>query len=217
MKTFYVAGGLGGPYTIPDAPPIEAPSERIPGWFHHGQKILQLIEQYRPKVCVELGTWQGASAIPVALSIARWGGTLSCIDTWGGELNEDGGSQAGQTPLMLLSCARRMVEMGVGANVRLIPAMTGDAARYWDQPIDFLYIDADHSYEGVKADLEAWAPHVRKGGLILGDDYGSSIYPGVKKAWDEFEWEQDITLNRYQSMPPQPQGVQLIYGRTGEL
>ena len=188
----------------------EAP--KIPGWFHHGQKILSLVEQHRPHVCVELGTWQGASAIPVARSIQRWGGTLTCVDTWSGQLNEDGGSLAGKMPVMLLSCARAMVEAGVGANVRLIPATTRDAAKVWSEPIDYLYVDADHSYEGVLADLLAWAPHVRCGGLILGDDYDNAIYPGVKEAWDEFETLYGLTLHRFQSNPPAAQGVQLIYG-----
>jgi predicted O-methyltransferase YrrM len=190
------------------------PSDRIPGWFHHGPKILSLVEQHRPKVCVELGTWQGASAIPVARSIARWGGTLSCVDTWAGDLNEDGGSQPGKVPVMLMTCARAIVEAGVGPIVRLIPAMTVDAAKYWSEPIDFLYIDADHSYDGVTADLEAWVPHVKPGGLILGDDYDNAIYPGVKEAWDDFEDAHDLALTRFQSNPPASQGVQLVYGRT---
>src|SRR6185312_9757978 len=113
-------------------------SAKIPGWFHHGSKILSLIEEHRPKVCVELRTWQGASAIPVARSIQRWGGTLTCIDTWSGELNEDGGSEANKVPVMLFACARRVVEAGVAANVRLIPATTVEAAKYWTTPIDFL-------------------------------------------------------------------------------
>jgi len=183
--------------------------ESIPGWFHHGSKILELVEHHRPKVCVELGTWQGASAIPVALSVRRWGGTVACIDTWGGELDDDGGSVEGAPPLMLLGCARRMVDMGVGANVRLIPALTTEAAKYWTEPIDFLYIDADHGYEGVKADLHAWVPHVKPGGLILGDDYGNPYYKGVREAWDEFEFLNDLN---FQKTEPNPAGVQLIYG-----
>lgn len=186
--------------------------EVIPGWFHHGQKILELIEQHRPKVCVELGTWQGASAVPIAMSIARWGGTLSCVDTWSGELDDNGGSKPGKAPLMLMACARRMVEMGVGPIVRLIPAMTVDAARYWSEPIDFLYIDADHSYRGVTADLGLWSRHVRSGGLIVGDDYGNALYPGVRDAWDDYEVKLDIPFTRFQSNPPAEQGVQLIYG-----
>lgn len=190
---------------------IAAPA-RIPGWFNHGDKILELIDQHRPRVCVELGTWQGASAIPVARSIARWGGTLTCVDTWAGELNEDGGSVGGKSPIMLLSCARAMVEAGVGANVRLIPGMTEDVATFWSQPIDYLYVDADHGYRGVRADLDAWVPHVRHGGLIVGDDYEHPRYPGVKEAWDEFELIHGPPLTRYQSTPPMLGGVQIVYG-----
>lgn len=191
---------------------LMAEAPRIPGWFHHGSKILELIEQHRPKVCVELGTWQGASAVPVARMIARWGGTLTCVDTWSGQLNEDGGTLPDKAPVMLLSCARAMVDAGVSASVRLIPAMTADAAKVWSEPIDFLYIDADHSYDGVMADLEAWVPHVRSGGLIVGDDYGNAIYPGVARAWDGFELMHGLRFTRFQSDPPAAQGVQLIYG-----
>jgi predicted O-methyltransferase YrrM len=195
---------------------IEPKSATIPGWFNHGVKILELIERHRPKVCVELGTWQGASAIPVARAIQRWGGTLTCIDTWAGDLDADGGSQPGKVPVMLLTCARRMVEAGVGANVRLVPAMTGDAARYWSDPIDFLYVDADHGYRGVWADLGAWVPHVKQGGMIVGDDYTHPRYPGVTRAWDEFERASGITLTRYQSTPPLQGGVQMVYGIKGD-
>lgn len=185
---------------------------RIPGWFNHGPKILELIEHYRPKVCVELGTWQGASAIPVARTIARWGGTLTCVDTWAGELDADGGSVAGKRPIMLMGCAREIVDAGVGANVRLIPAMTMDAAKFWSAPIDFLYVDADHSYMGVWWDLVAWVPHVKPGGLIIGDDYEHPRYPGVRQAFDEFEARWNIPLTRYQSSPPLAGNVQIVYG-----
>lgn len=189
-----------------------AEATTIPGWFNHGAKILALVEQHRPKVCVELGTWQGASAIPVVRSIARWGGNLTCVDTWSGALDAEGGSDAGKAPVMLFTCARQMVEAGISANVRLIPAMTGAAGVVWSEPIDFLYIDADHSYLGVWTDLVAWVPHVRSGGLIIGDDYGSDLYPGVKEAWDEFEERWHIPFTRFQSDPPAPHGMHLIHG-----
>lgn len=180
------------------------------GWFNHGPQVLALIEQHRPKVVVELGTWLGASAIAMARSIRRWGGTVTCVDTWAGELNEAGGTQAGRPPLMVLSCARAMVQAGVSASVRLIPAMTVDAAQYWSQPIDFLYIDADHSAAGVLADLHAWTPHVRSGGLIAGDDYDHPRYPGVRAAWDAFEQGEGLQFTRY--LGSNPHGIQLIYG-----
>lgn len=52
--------------------------------------------------------------------------------------------------------------------------------------VDFVYIDADHSYEAVVDDLCRWAPKVRPGGIIGGHDYGHPNFPGVKKAVDEF-------------------------------
>jgi predicted O-methyltransferase YrrM len=186
------------------------------GWFNHGEQVMRLIEHTRPKVVVELGTWLGASAIAMARSVQRWGGTVTCIDTWAGEMDEDAVSLGGKTPLMLVSCARAMVEAGVGANVRLIPALTQHAAWSWTQPIDFLYVDAGHSYEAVKADLDAWAPFVKPGGLIAGDDYDHPRYPGVKRAWDEFEQAHGLDLMRYQSDPPRKDGICLVYGTTQE-
>jgi predicted O-methyltransferase YrrM len=184
---------------------------RTPGWFHHGAKILELVEQHQSKVCVELGTWLGASAIPVARAIRRWGGTLTCVDTWAGDVHTPDPSRP-SAPWMLVSCARNIMDAGVGANVRLIPATTIDAAAVWTEPIDYLYIDADHSYEAVLADLDVWVPHVKQGGLILGDDYGHHLFRGVRQAWDDFERGAGLVLKRYQSTPPNPDGIQLIYG-----
>lgn len=48
-----------------------------------------------------------------------------------------------------------------------------DQAAKWfeDETFDFVYIDADHTYDGVKADLEAWYPKVKKGKFLMGDDF----------------------------------------------
>lgn len=54
-----------------------------------------------------------------------------------------------------------------------------------DGELDFVFIDADHEYESVKADIEAWAPKVRRGGLISGHDYGDDDWPGVEQAVKE--------------------------------
>ena len=61
-----------------------------------------------------------------------------------------------------------------------------DAVREIDGPIDFVYIDADHSYEGVYRDLCIWYEKVRSGGIIGGHDYGHVNFPGVARAIDEF-------------------------------
>ena len=56
------------------------------------------------------------------------------------------------------------------------------ANKFKNESIDMVFIDADHSYKAVKADIEAWLPKTRK--LICGHDYVPS-WPGVRKAVDE--------------------------------
>lgn len=52
-----------------------------------------------------------------------------------------------------------------------------------DKPIDVLFIDGDHTYEGTLRDIASWVPWVAYGGVILFDDYNDLT--GVKKAVNE--------------------------------
>lgn len=44
------------------------------------------------------------------------------------------------------------------------------SSRFLDKSLDFVYVDADHSYEGCKRDLLAWIPKIKSGGYITGHD-----------------------------------------------
>jgi hypothetical protein len=51
-------------------------------------------------------------------------------------------------------------------------AESGDAAqRFTNQSLDFVYIDASHSYKNIKRDIELWRPKIKAGGYIGGHDY----------------------------------------------
>lgn len=54
-----------------------------------------------------------------------------------------------------------------------------------DAPIDFLFIDGDHSYDGVKQDFEQYAPLVRPGGMVALHDVVAADAPGVARFWSE--------------------------------
>lgn len=62
--------------------------------------------------------------------------------------------------------------------------------------LDFVFIDADHSYEGCKADLDAWYPKLKDGGLLSGHDYNNKQCAGfgVTQAVDEFVEKHRLTL-----------------------
>lgn len=81
-----------------------------------------------------------------------------------------------------------------GDRVTQIRLDSVEAAAQINEPLDFVYIDGDHSYEGIRADLQAWFPLIREGGIIAGHDYGQPAFPGVKAAADQFFKRFDMTV-----------------------
>ncbi len=57
-----------------------------------------------------------------------------------------------------------------------------------DESLDFVFIDADHSYYGVTRDLKAWVPKVKIDGFVSGHDFEDPLYPrwGTKRALTDF-------------------------------
>jgi predicted O-methyltransferase YrrM len=77
-------------------------------------------------------------------------------------------------------------------NVKLIKMKSSEASKlYDDEYFDWIYIDADHTYESVLEDIKMWLPKLKKGGVISGHDFDPSddnlnfsLY-GVEKAVKE--------------------------------
>lgn len=60
---------------------------------------------------------------------------------------------------------------------------TSVADKFIEEHFDFVFIDADHGYEGCLRDIKAWAPKVKKGGYVIGHDIH---FPTVEKAVTEY-------------------------------
>jgi predicted O-methyltransferase YrrM len=170
----------------------------IRGWPHHIEKIKELLRVHRPKRCVEVGTFCGASAIPIAQTIDEWGGRLTCVDVWG-------------EPQAFLECMDNMEKTGIAYKVRFIRAASEEVARDYGELVDFIYIDANHSLESVTADLNAWWPHLGYKGLICGDDYDDPESPGVAVAWTNFARQHNLSLELYATPNTRPPGMKLAY------
>jgi hypothetical protein len=67
-----------------------------------------------------------------------------------------------------------------------------DAARNWSLPIDFLFIDGDHSREGVARDWAAWGRFVEPGGRVAFHD--ARVYPG---GWTTRDWGPVELVDRH--------------------
>lgn len=55
-----------------------------------------------------------------------------------------------------------------------------------DISVDVVYIDAEHTYQSVNMELNAYFPKIRYGGFLCGHDYTRVAWPGVCDAVDEF-------------------------------
>lgn len=62
-------------------------------------------------------------------------------------------------------------KMGFSERVNFIHGDSQEEAILWRKPIDLLFIDGDHRYEGTVADLLSWIPHVKAGGRVIMHDY----------------------------------------------
>lgn len=75
--------------------------------------------------------------------------------------------------------------------------MTSEKAadRIEDGCLDFVFIDGDHTAEGVRMDIAKWCPKVKKGGLVSGHDYGDvRLDRRVHIAVDEFVADRSLDL-----------------------
>jgi hypothetical protein len=82
-----------------------------------------------------------------------------------------------------------MQETAFGSRSIMMKATSVEAApAITDEYLDLVFIDAQHTYEACKEDIETWLPKVRKGGFITRHDYR---WDGVNRAVQEFSQEMN--------------------------
>ena len=86
-----------------------------------------------------------------------------------------------------------------GERSKILRKTSEEASRIMeDNSLDFVYIDANHSYKACKDDIELWWPKLRKDGIFAGHDYLDGDLPdgdfGVKSAVDEFAKARNLKV-----------------------
>ena len=156
---------------------------------------------------VEVGSWQGKSIIYLATELKGYGkrAKIDAVDTWTGgddtNLNvstirmtkELGGPDA-----LYKKFLENVQNSGVEHMITPVRMLSIEAAkRYTDESLDFVWIDADHSYRKVLEDLNAWYPKVKIGGMFAGHDYAPQHYGsrmGVIRAVREFFRDKPLEI-----------------------
>jgi len=130
-------------------------------------RLATLIQQRKPQVIVEIGTANGGTLFAWC-TLAQARAVIVSIDLPGGI---HGGGYAYWRSFIY----RRFTQPGQSLHLIRADSHLPSTRKLLEtvlppQGIDFLFIDGDHTYEGVKADFETYSPLVRQGGLVAMHD-----------------------------------------------
>lgn len=148
----------------------------IPGWFDFaGVYDEALARVQEPVIFVEVGSWLGRSTAYLAGRIQRLEKPVQffAVDTWLGSPAEPGMLLTVETHGgdLFPQWQRNMKQAEVLAYVQPMQLASVDAARHFEaNSIDFVFIDGEHTYDAVSADIQAWLPKLEPGGTLAGHD-----------------------------------------------
>lgn len=155
--------------------------------FLHCSELQRLVELAANRNVLEVGAFMGLSAWGMAITAK----TVVSLDTFRA-------NSAGQQQMAELTTLDDYVKaVSRFGNVRWHVGTSEQGAAAGLGDFDMIFLDAMHTYEDVKADIERWWPRVKSGGLMAFHDYGHDHFPGVKQAVDERFGElpnREITL-----------------------
>ena len=176
------------------------------GWGgSNSPAIAALLLEMKPKSIIEVGSWKGASAIFMCKTLKSIGiePEMICVDTWLGGLDHLEqpiwreallGRQG--YPSLYYQFISNLFHQGVQENITPLPASSRVAAKFLRKRkllVDFIYIDAGHEEDDVLEDLRLYWGLLKRGGVMMGDDYKPHVWPGVVRAVQRFANEIGAT------------------------
>ena len=158
-------------------------------WFNYSNFYNEVAEK-KYRVLVELGTWKGHSIMYLAKKLKQqnYDFELYGVDLFDdSKIHEFEGNEYLEPQIKYLWDVynENLVRSNVREVVKDIKKNSWEAANeFEDESVDFIFIDADHKYESVVKDIQAWLPKLKVGGVMSGHDFTQPT-AGVKKAVEE--------------------------------
>ncbi len=135
----------------------------VPGWeTEHEQNLLLTLARKVPPggVIVEIGSEWGMSASLLCYGSQQRNIAVHCVDLFPNDYRGD----------MMAHHAHNLRTAGFGDRVIYHRGDSGNVGEFWDGAIDLLFIDGDHSFNGVSRDINAWCGHIKVGGIVIFHD-----------------------------------------------
>ena len=141
---------------------------------------------------LEIGSWQGKSTSYLARAVKDSGnGRVVAIDHFKGAPGREAIYRLSRDDLSDLEEGFRenMIRLGLDRIVTLLPLPSHKAHELiTDRAFRFIFIDGDHTEEGVRLDIQLFCPLLLPGGLVVFDDFDAT-FPGLVRAVEE--WVQE--------------------------
>lgn len=147
--------------------------QTVPGffWFEEAyRRLLASLPMDRPSRFVEIGSFQGRSTAWLGVEIlnSRKPVTLTAVDSF---VAWDGMPQ-GETLRALFDRHTEPLRAALGDRFQVLAKPSLEAVRdFADDSLDVVFVDGDHQYDAVKADILHWWPKLKPGALMAGDDF----------------------------------------------
>lgn len=152
--------------------------QTIPGWVEGIDLVYKAIIDSclhinEPLHFVEVGSWKGKSASFMTVEIINSGKNIrfDCVDTWLGS-PENANDQDVINNTLFSSFLNNMSPVSNYYNAVRLSSLEASKL-YDDKSLDFVFIDANHSYEEVKKDILAWKEKIKPGGILAGHDFSA--------------------------------------------
>ena len=166
----------------------------IPGWFAYTDLYNEMVETAKGgETFVEVGAWFGKSTNHLAAKIKESGKDIkfTSVDTWKGTDDEElhqiiVGAFNGDIFYEFID--NTVLSDNYGTFDTIKDTSHNASNQFQNGSIDFIMLDAGHSYDSLMEDVKVWYNKVKPGGIISGDDYG--VFHGVTQAANEFFYEQ---------------------------
>lgn len=173
--------------------------QNIDGWFNMEEQYRKLLDHVPINgTFVELGCWKGKSTAFLLTEVLNDGlkREIYVVDNFVGSSNTEIEKNVYKDVVpenLFLEFTNNISPVGHMLSDIFFQDSAYAADNFRNQSIDVLFIDAGHSYENVKADITAWFPKMKKGGIMAGHDYNDS-WPGVIQAVNELLGKENITV-----------------------
>jgi predicted O-methyltransferase YrrM len=153
--------------------------ENINGWFTYQKLYEDMVNKFDDAIFVEIGSYQGKSTVFMAENIKDKKKNIKFyaidpLDGSGDPVLSPGYHNTQKIYFTNIEPVKKYINTLIGYSFEKVDF-------FEDNSLDFVFIDGDHTYDGISRDINDWWPKIKPEGILAGHDY-------------QYEWEGAVDV-----------------------